>query len=155
MKEMLKNIGVVLFACACCVLLNCFLIWLGYLGFAISMVLVIFAIAGYLGLTESSISPFNRFLLGGVVAVMYLYTIWYPYIEVIAVAGVAIIVALWLAKDYIITEYTGALLLYFVTWDIAFYIMGDPILDWVDAVLATTALVCSGIWIYHAKTLPA
>lgn len=151
MKKMLSNIGAVLFAFACCVLLNCGLIWLGVLGFAVSMVLIIFFVAGYLGLSYSSTPIWQRGVLLAAVALLYTYTIWYPEIWIAGLSGAVIIACLLKQKDYVLTEYTSTLILYFVTWDVAFYIIGDPVLEWVDAVLAVTALVCSGIWIYHAK----
>ncbi len=152
MKTTFLNIVKTLFACVCAVVLNCVLIWMGVIGFATSTVLVVFAIAGYLGLDNTSASVEWRSLLCGLVALLYFYTIWQPEFWITVLSGAAIVAVLLKKKDYVITKYTGIITLYIVTWNIAFYIMGDTVLEWGDAVLVVTTLACCGIWIYHDKT---
>ena len=149
MKQTFKSIllGLIVFALG--VLLNCALIWMGYFGFAILMVLTIFAIAGLIGLDNTQASKMNKLWFVIATAALYLYTIWFPEVWIAAIAGAAIIGGLWKSKDLEIVEYVSTLVLYILTCDIAFYLMGDPILEWVDAVLTATALACCGILIYR------
>lgn len=149
MKQTFKGIlsGIAVFAFA--VLLNCALIWTGYFGFAISLVLAIFAIAGILGLDNTKATQMSKLWFMIATAAMYIYTIWFPEVWIATIAGAAIIGGLWKSKDLEIVGYVSALVLYILTCDIAFYLMGDPVLEWVDAVLALTAFACCGIWIYR------
>ena len=151
--EMFKNIAIVVLVFARCVLVNCGLIWLGIIGLALSLCVISFSIAGYIGMKGTSAQWFERLYLALSVATLYVSSIWYMEGMVAFIFGMATIIILLLKKDYILSQYTGILVLYFVTWDIAFYLMGDPVLGWVDVVLALVALACSGIWIYHAITL--
>lgn len=152
MKQTFKGIllGLVIFALG--VLLNCALIWMGYLGFGISMLLVVFAVAGIIGLNDSEATKLSKLWFVVATALLYIYTVWFPEVWVTAIAGAAIIGGLLKNKDFEITEYVGAVVLYILTCDLAFYIMGDPVLEWVDAVLVATALACCGIWAYRENT---
>ena len=100
MKTTFLNIVKTLFACVCAVVLNCVLIWMGVLGFATSTVLVVFAIAGYLGLDNTSASVEWRSLLCGLVALLYFYTIWQPEFWITVLSGAAIVAVLLKKKDY-------------------------------------------------------
>lgn len=152
MKQTFKGIllGLVVFVLS--VLLNCALIWIGYIGFIISLLLVVFAVAGIIGLNDSDATKMSKLWFVIATALLYLYTIWFPEVWVTAITGAAIIGGLMLTKDLEITEYISALVLYILTCDLAFYIMGDPVLEWVDAVLVATALACCGIWAYRENT---
>lgn len=150
---MIKNIFIGLVAFAACVGFNCALIWSGYFGFAVSLMIALIAVLGILAQDNAKENMLGRVILAIAVAFLYLYTVWFPEVWITILATVAIVGILWLAKDYSATEYVSLLTAYFLAVDIAFYLMGDPVLEWVDAVLFAAVLACSGLWIYHTKTL--
>lgn len=156
MKEKLTKVFIVVVACVACVLLNCGLIWLGYPGLMLSTIIMIAALLAYcMGTDFDHIPIASRATLMVAMGFQYVFAIWFPEVWIVCASCLVMIILLLAYRNYNLTEYTAFLVLYIITWDIAFYLMGDPVLEWVDAVLAVSALACCGIWIYHGKTLKA
>ena len=147
----MKNIAIVVLVFALCVLVNCGLIYLGIFGFAASTTLILFSVAGIMSLENHQGQwPWKLWLIFAVCC-LYVYTIWFPEWWVATLAGAAIVGRLLYNKDQTVTEYISLVVLYLLAYDISFYVMGDPILEWADAALAVTAFACAYIWGYRTK----
>ena len=92
--------------------------------------------------------PLDRCLLAIAVACFYISSIWYPNVLAVLVCGFALAVDLLRWKDRELAIYITTVVLYTLALDLAFYFMGDPVLEWSDAALVLTAVVCPAISIY-------
>ncbi len=147
MKSTLTSILWVLIAFVGAVLLNCGLIYLGYLGLILSCALI-FVLLFYF-IVEGDLSVITRILLAACIGILYVHTIWYPDVTIAAIMGLAVSFNLLTIQNEKLSMRTSLMMWYFVSWNVAFYIMGDPVLEWADAVLALTAVICSGLWLYQ------
>ncbi len=77
------------------------------------------------------------------------HTIWYPVVTIAAVMGLAIACNLVILENEKMSMRTSLFMWYFVSWNVASYIMGDPVPKRTDAVLVLTAVFCSGSWLYE------
>lgn len=153
MKQTLLNVVTVLGIFAVGVLFNCGLIYLGFMGLVTACMILVIGAAGLVWEDSIKTPLLVRWLLLLAIALMYIYTIWCPETWVVAISGMTILLSIIAAKDYPLTEYVSVFVLYILAWDVAFYVMGDPILDFVDAELLVLTLGCMGVWWYHHKAL--
>ncbi len=142
----LKNalLGVVLLVFA--TLLNCGLIMMGTPG--LFMTLALMAALCLLSYSYDFGLALDRCLLAIAVACFYISSIWFPELLAVLVCGAALVVELLRFPRQDLAQYLSVVVLYVLSADIAFYVMGDPVLEWSDAVLVLTAVVISIMSLY-------
>ncbi len=137
-------LGVVLLVFA--TLLNCGLIMMGTPGLFLTL-----ALMAALCLWSYSFDfgfALDRCLLAIAVACFYISSIWYPDLLAVLVSGAALAVELLRFPRRDLALYLSVAVLYVLSADIAFYFMGDPVLEWSDAALVLTAVVIPVMGLY-------
>ena len=127
-------------------LLNCGLVMMGTVGLftalGVTAVLCLWSLSFNFGVA------LDRCLLAIAVAFLYISSIWFPEVSVVLLCGAALVMELMRFPRQDLALYLTVMVLYILSSDIAFYVMGDPVLEWSDAALVLTVVAVSTASLY-------